>query len=175
MAAPPALRHLSWLPYSCGGSHPFWQRITYLCPNQGVPHVMCDSQALSTLGKLVPLTLASTAGSAHPGGCSCPSTRAGCQEQHLSVLVRNFPSLSSEMIIPLTRKVMTLIHYFKCHLCKVINQLNVRLDYILILIVLNSCCFLNKFSCSFTFQQGSISLSRLYLAVISPLWKYDRQ
>lgn len=48
---------------------------------------------------------------------------------------------SSEMIIPLTRKVMTLIHYFKCHLCKVINQLNVRLDYILILIVLNSRCF----------------------------------
>lgn len=144
-------------------------------PNQGVPHVMCDSQALSTLGKLVPLTLASTADSAHPGGCSCPCTRAGCQEQHLSVPVRNFPSLSSEMVIPLTRKVMTLIHYFKCHLCKVINQLNVRPDYILILIVLNSCCFLNKCSCSFTFQQGSISLSRLHIAVISPLWKYDRQ
>lgn len=70
---------------------------------------------------------------------------------------------------------MTLRHYFKCHLCKVINQLNVRLDYILILIVLNAYCFLNKFSCSLHFSRAESHLVRLYLAVISPLWKCDRQ
>lgn len=45
--------------------------------------VMCDFQTLSTLGMLFPLTLASTAGPAQPGGRSCCSTRAGCQERHL--------------------------------------------------------------------------------------------
>lgn len=70
---------------------------------------------------------------------------------------------------------MTLIHYFKCHLCKVINQLNVRLDYILILIVLNACYNLNNFSCSLHFSRPESHLVRLYLAVISPLWKCDRQ
>lgn len=54
---------------------------------------------------------------------------------------------------------MTPIHYFKYHFCKGINQLSVRLDYILILIVLKSFCFLNTFFLFFKFQQGRISLS----------------
>lgn len=141
--------------------------------------VTWDAQASSALGRLGPPILASTAGSAQPGGCPCTATKAGCQERCLApcsctVSPPTFLT-SSEMVIPLTRKVMTLIHYFKCHFCKGINQLSVRLDYILILIVLKSCCFLNTFFCSLNFSRAASHLVRLYLAVISPLWKFDRQ
>lgn len=103
-------------------------------------------------------------------GRPCATTRAPCS------CSTSLPTLlaSSEMVIPLTRKVMTLIHYFKCHFCKGINQLSVRLDYILILIVLKSCCFLDTFFCSLNFSRAVPHLVSLYLAVISPLWKSDR-
>lgn len=110
-------------------------------------------------------------------GHPCTTTRAG----HLCpLLVLDFPPLpnllaSSEMVIPLTRKVMTPIHYFKCHFCKGINRLSVRLDYILILIVLKSYWFLNTFFCSLNFSRAVSHLVSLYLAVISPLWKFDRR
>lgn len=170
------------LPQAPAHSQPkpsFQQQKTFSCPNQRVLHGDVWCPGTECLGK---------AGSSDPhlrsGLCSawdrpCPATRAECQEQHLGPCscTISLPTLlaSSEMAIPLTRKVMTLIHYFKCHFCKGINQLSVRRDYILILIVLKSCCFLNTFFCSLNFSRAVSHLVSLYLAVISSLWKFDRQ
>lgn len=142
MAPPLAPHQLSWQPRGWWGFHHSWQRIITSCLNQGVPQGDVWFPGTEYLGKV---------GSPH----TCLHSRPCSAWWLLLSFHKNwmpraapFPCLcansllsSSEMIIPLTRKVMTLIHYFKCHLCKVINQLNVRLDYILILIVLNSHCF----------------------------------
>lgn len=142
IATPPALHHLSWLPCSWQGSHPFWQKITFSCLHQGVAHGDVWFPGTKCLGKV-----GSPHFCLHSRLCSAWQSLLSFQKSWMS-RVAPFPCLraislfsSSEMIIPLTRKVMTVVHYFKCHFCKVINQLNVGLDYILILIVLNSCCF----------------------------------
>lgn len=64
----------------------------------------------------------------------------------------------SEIVIPLTGRVMTLMHYFKCHFCKGINQLSERLDYILILIVLSLAVFFNAFFGSLNFSRVASQL-----------------
>jgi len=153
------------------------QNIAFSCLNQrvwpcGRGDVWCPGT--KCLGKLGLLILTPAVGSAQLGVTPAPLQKPCLAPWSPAT---SLPTLlaSSDTVIPLTRKVMTPIHYFECHFCKGINQLSVRLDYILILIMLKSSCFLNTFFRSLNFSRAVSHLARLYLAVISPLWKFDRQ
>lgn len=110
----------------------------------------------------------------------CTAAKNGHKEQHLPCSWLVFlPTVltSSEMVIPLTGRVMTLVHYFKCHFCGGINQLSERLDYILILIVLSLLSLAVFFKCIFQFfklQKGTIPVG-LCLTLIFWLGKLNRR